>query len=120
MNQSERSQILQMLASGQVTVQDAIGLMSSTGEASVAPELADTQRWLRIRVTNLETGKGKVNVNIPLSWMKFGLVLGSCFVPELEDVDVDEVLTSLDQSTEGHILDVEDAEDNERVEIYIE
>ncbi len=120
MNHGERSQILQMVESGQVTVQDAIGLMGSTHEASVAPEPIGTQRWLRIRVTDLETGRGKVNVNIPLSWMRLGLTLGACFVPELEGVDVDEVFTSLDQSTAGHIIQVEDAQDNQRVEVYVD
>jgi hypothetical protein len=120
MNHTERSQILQMVESGQMSVQDAIGQMSSVDEPVVAPEPADAERWLRIRVTNLETGKGKVNVNLPLSWMKFGLAMGSRFVPELDDLDIDEMLTSLDQSTAGRIVEVEDIEDNQRVEIYIE
>ena len=120
MNYDERSQILQMVESGQVPVEEAVGLMSSVHTPTVAAQPADALRWLRIRVSNLETGKGKVNVNIPLSWVKFGLALGSGFVPELEDVDIDEMMTALNQDTEGHIIQVEDAEDNQRVEIYIE
>lgn len=119
MNNAERSQILQMVENGQVSVEDAVGLMASTGGTSVSPASADAQRWLRIRVTDLETGEGKVNVNIPLSWIKFGLALGSCFAPGLEDLDIDEAVAALDQSTESHILQVEDVEDNQRVEIYV-
>jgi hypothetical protein len=119
-NSTERSQILQMVESGQVSVEDAIGMMSSVGEPLVSPAPGDAQRWLRIRVTNLETGEGKVNVNIPLSWIKFGFTLGSCFAPELEELDIDEAVDALDQSTAGHIVQVEDIEDNQRVEIYVE
>jgi hypothetical protein len=126
MSYTERSQVLEMVESGQMSVQDAIGMMSSAAEQPSASEQSfeskpvDAQRWLRIRVTNLATGRGKVNVNIPLSWVRFGLALGAGFVPELEDVDIEDVITSLDQDVAGHIVQVEDVEDNQRVEIYIE
>jgi hypothetical protein len=120
MNHTERVQLLQQVENGQVPVKDAIKQMATPREPRLTPEPVDAQRWLRIRVTNLETGQGKVNVNIPLSWVKLGLALGAGFVPELEDWDVDQVMSSLDQSATGHIVDVEDLEDNQRVEIYVE
>lgn len=39
--------------------------------------------WLHVRVTDLNTGKGKVTVNIPKRWMRFGLNLGKHFAPEV-------------------------------------
>lgn len=125
MNQNERTELLQRVADGEVSVQDAIGQMSSQSERpasapTATPAPGDEQRWLRIRVTNLESGKGKVNVNLPLSWMKFGLRMGSRFAPELDDLDIDEMIASLDRDAVGHIVEVEDLEDNQRVEIYID
>jgi hypothetical protein len=116
MNYTERVQLLEQVKNGQVPVEDALKQMSTTREPMISPEPADTQRW----VTNLETGQGKVNVSLPLSWIRLGLALGSGFVPELEDWDVDEVMSCLDQSATGHIVEVEDLEDNQRVEIYVE
>lgn len=120
MDHTKRSQILQQVERGEVPIEDAINLMSTTQEPMDLTEPTDVQRWLRVRVTNLETDKVKVNVNIPLNWIKFGFAMGARFAPELDDLDIDEMLTSLDQSVAGRIIEVEDVQDNQRVEIYIE
>ena len=120
MSDTEQLQILNMVESGQVSVNDAIELMSSTTQESAWPESADDQRWLRVRVTDVGTGNRKVSVNIPLGWMKWGLMLGSRFAPELEEVDVDGVMTDLDQYAAGRIVEVEDEENNQRVEVDID
>lgn len=122
MTNEERIEILQMIENGQVSVNDAIGMMSSTSteEPAPAPKPSGPQRWLRVRVTNLETGQHKVRVNVPLGLMKWGLSIGSRFAPELEDIDFEELITQLDQQAEGFLVEVEDTEDNERVEVYIE
>ena len=120
MRDTEQLQILHMVESGQVSVKDAIELMSSTTKESSWPESADDQRWLRVRVTDLGTGNRKVSLNLPLGWMKWGLMLGSRFAPELEQVDVGGVMTDLDQYAAGRIVEVEDEENNQRVEVYID
>ena len=120
MSDTERLQVLQMIDSGEVSVEDAIGLMSSAGTPSPSPESVGTQRWLRVRVSNLDTGKNRVSVKVPLNLMKWGLALGSRFAPELDQVDMDEVVMDLDQYAGGRIVEVEDESDNQRVEIYIE
>jgi hypothetical protein len=122
MTNEERLDILQKVENGEVSVDDAIGMMAPTAnvEPTPAPKRPDAQRWLRVRVTNLETGKRKVSVNVPLGLMKWGLALGSHFTPELEGFDWDEMVTDLDQYAEGFLVEVEDEEDNERVEVYIE
>lgn len=120
MNPTERSEILNMVENGDVSVQDAIGMMSPKNKEPATPRHTGSQRWLRIRVTNLETGRGKVNVNLPLSWMKLGLKMGARFAPELDDLDIDEMIASLDEGAEGHIVEVEDLESNERVEVYFD
>jgi hypothetical protein len=78
------------------------------------------QRWLRVRVSDLSSGRNKVSVNIPFNLMKWGFALGSHFAPELEGLDIDEMIRDLDQYAAGRIVEVEDADDNERVEVYIE
>lgn len=120
MSSTDQLQILQMVESGQVSVDDAIGMMSSPDSPAALPKSGDPQRWLRVRVTNLETGKNRVSVNIPLNLMRWGLAVGSRFAPELADLSFDDMMTELDQHAEGRIVEVEDAEDNQRVEIYIE
>jgi hypothetical protein len=102
-----------------VSVEDALGLMSARDEAALS-EPTGAPRWLRIRVSNLETGTRRISVSIPFSWVKFGWALGSCFAPEIKDFDLDDMAAILDQVGEGYIVHVEDTEDNKRVEIYVD
>jgi len=120
MSGSESMQILQMVDSGQVSVDDAVGLMSTVKKSQFPPDAASAERWLRLHVTNLETGKAKVQINLPLSWLRWGLTLGSRFTPELHEVDLDLLLTQLDQDIDGCILEVEDLTDNQRVEVFVD
>lgn len=117
---SEHMQILQMVESGDVSVEEAVGLMSDSGKPKALQEKADDLRWLRVRVTDLESGQPKVSVNVPLAWMKWGLALGSRFAPELDVADIDEMMGDLDRYAGGRFVEVEDVEDNQKVEIYID
>ena len=122
MTNEDRLDILQKLENGEVSVDDAIGLMSPGSTTPPVPraEPTSSHRWLRVRVTNKETGKRKVSVNVPLGLMKWGLAVGSRFAPELEGFDWDELASDLDKYADGFLVEVEDDEDNERVEVYID
>ena len=48
-----------------------------------------------------------------------GLKLGAQFVPELADIE-DELMAAAGEGAQGKILEVEDPDDDERVEIFIE
>jgi hypothetical protein len=109
-----------MVESGQTSVEDAIGLISAGDQSGIPPVPPPAQRWLRVRVTNLETGKGIVSVRIPLAWMKLGLAFGSRFAPELDELDIDEVMTAVEGCTADHIVEIEDFDDRQRVEVFIE
>jgi hypothetical protein len=123
---NERTQILEQLDNGQVSVEDAVGMMAAQNEQPArserapAPRQASERRWLRLRVSDLETGDSKVSVSIPFSWVKFGWKLGSRFVSELQDMDLDEMTDALEQDVEGYFLQVEDENDNKRVEIFVD
>jgi hypothetical protein len=123
---------LEQLDNGQVSVEEAVGLMAAQqGQAGArqeqaarpqqtGPQQAGVRRWLRLRVSNLETGDNKVSVSIPFSWVKFGWKLGTRFVSELRDVDLDDVTEALEQDVDGYLLQVEDEDDNKRVEIFVD
>ena len=46
--------------------------------------------------------------------------VGARFAPEMEDIDLDEIFQAIKDGAQGQIVEVEDEEDNERVQIYIE
>jgi hypothetical protein len=73
-------------------------------------------KWFRVRVKNLETGKNKVSVNLPLGMMKFGLKIGRQFTNDIPEMDWDELM-NMDS---GMIVEVEDDESNEHVQVFLE
>ena len=73
-----------------------------------------------MRVTDLQSGKHKVNVNIPIGLVDVGLKMGARFAPDMEGFDFAQVAEAIRQGVQGKIIDVEDSEDGERVEIYVE
>jgi hypothetical protein len=90
---------------------------ATRSEQNGAPSQA---RWMRIRVTDLDTGRAKVNVNLPMGLVNFGMKMGARFAPEMEKVSLEEMMKAVKEGAQGKIIEVEDEEDNERVQIYIE
>jgi len=121
----ERMQILKMVAEGKITADEGAKLLSALEsgrkkEASRKMGQPSTPRWFRVRVTDLETGKDKVNVNLPMSLVDVGTRMGARFAPELEDVDFNEIIEQIRSGAQGKIIEVEDVDEGERVEIYVE
>ena len=79
-----------------------------------------TGRVLRIRVTDIATGRSKASVQIPVGLVDAGMKIGAQFAPNVEGVDMAKVLDAIRAGTTGKILDVTDDKDGERVEISVE
>jgi hypothetical protein len=120
----ERMQILKMIQNGQVSAEEGAKLLTALegGQKSeMAANAAATQgKFLRVRVTDMNTGRTKVNVNVPLALVNIGLKMGARFMPNLDSLDTDEIMQAIRSGMQGKIVDVEDAEDGEKVEVYIE
>jgi len=118
----ERIKILKMVEEGKLTPDEAARLLSTLGKSErrrVAA--ADVEsRWLRVRVTDLASGKPKVNVNIPMRLVNVGLRVGARFIPDMEGVELGDLSQAIKEGMTGKIIDVVDEEDNERVEIFAE
>lgn len=129
MASEERLKVLKMVQEGKISAEDAIELLSILEEGRrrtpvpPAPPPAigrRDNRWLRVRVTDTNSGKTRVNVRLPISMVSAGLKMGMRFAPSVEGIDADQLM-ELIQSTEiGQIVDVYDDEDGEHVEVFIE
>jgi hypothetical protein len=119
---TDRADILNRLATGQISADEAAQLLRPSGPPSgTGKGTANLNRhWLHIRVTDLETGKQKVNVNLPLSWVEAGMRIGAQYRPEIADFDFDDLVAQIHAGAEGKLVEVEDLEDNERVEIFVD
>jgi hypothetical protein len=78
-------------------------------------------RWLHIHVSELDTGRNRVRVNVPLGLVNFGLRVGARFTDEVNSDMMNDVLDALrGQEISGTLVEVEDMDDNERVHIFID
>jgi len=121
----ERMKILKMISDGKISAEEGSRLISaltqrSEKETKVAKRPV-TNQMLRVRVTNMSTGKAKVNVNVPMRLVDAGLNIAAQFTPEMENAQMMEaVKEALSENMTGKIVDVIDEEDHEHIEIFIE
>jgi hypothetical protein len=123
----ERMQILNMVAEGTISAEEGAKLLAALEPSAVKKKVVlgtgsepSSPRWFRVRVTDLETGRDKVNINLPMSLVDVGTRMGARFAPELGEMDFEEIMQQIKRGAQGKIIEVEDIEDGERVEIYVE
>jgi hypothetical protein len=127
----ERLQILKMIESKQITAEEGTKLIQAleagarkererTPESPTAARGGGQPRWFRVRITDMNSGRQKVNVNIPVSLVSVGIRMGARFVPEMAGVDVHQAMEAIKNGQVGKIVDIADDQEGERVEIYVE
>ncbi|MCK4693080.1 MAG: hypothetical protein V3S81_06960 [Anaerolineales bacterium] len=119
----ERMKILKMIEEGKITAEEGTRLLAALGKQKrkrpVSPE--GEPSWLRVRVTDINSGKEAVRVNLPFSLVNVGLKMGARFVPDIEqELAMEELAEALKEGLTGKIVDIVDEEDGKRVEIFIE
>ena len=120
----ERMKILKMIEEGKLSAEEGTKLLAALSvkrpTTSRAPGMPGGAKWLRIRVTDTRTGRSKASVQIPIALVDAGLKIGAHFAPEVDGVDMSNVMEALRSGVTGKIIDVTDDEDGEHVEIYVE
>lgn len=116
----ERKRILQMLAEGKISADEADELLTTLGGEKDKPIARKEAKFLRIRIW--EDGSDKVNVNIPLSLAKVAMK----FIPNEakkqlseKDISLEDIIREIQYGAPaGKIVEVEDEES--RIEVFIE
>ncbi len=121
----ERMKILKMIEEGKLSAEEGTKLLSALSGPRVPtpprpPGMPGSPRWLRIRVTDTRTGRAKASVQIPLALVDAGMKIGAHYAPEVEGVNMSNVMEAIRSGVTGKIIDVTDEEDGEHVEIYVE
>ena len=122
----ERMRILKMIDEGKISAEEGAKLLSALNEnrrgsnPPMPPRAPGAPRWLRVRVTDVATGRSKATVQIPLALMESGMKIGAHFAPEVEGVDMPTIMEALRSGMTGKIVDVVDEKDGEHVEIFVE
>jgi hypothetical protein len=121
----ERMQILKMIEAGKISAAEGAELLraldvdvrSSQNEPLKG---ASSPRWFRVRVTDTNNGRNKININIPMALVNTGIKMGARFAPEMEGMEYEQILDAIKRGQQGKVMDVTDEESGERVEIFVE
>lgn len=122
----ERMKILKMIEEGKISAEEGAKLLAALSEGRhgpgwpLPPRAPGAAHRLIIRVTDTRSGRSKASVQLPLELIDAGLKVGAKFAPEVEGVDMSNVMEALRSGVTGKIIDVVDEVDGEHVEIFIE
>ncbi len=125
-NSEERMKILKLIEEGKISADEGSKLLAALSDSrrgiptSPRSPGAGGAHWLRVRVTDTRTGRSKASVQIPLALVDAGMKIGAHFAPEVQGVDMSNVMEALRMGVTGKIIDVVDEEDGEHVEIFVE
>lgn len=135
---NSRKEILDLLAKGKISADEAAEMLNNpeaTPEPNPIPVVEETAvvtktsaftddsqyaRWFKVRVRNMETGKNKVSVNIPIGMLKIGMKVGKRFSPEINGIKLEEFDDMIQDMKQGMLVEVQDEESKEHVQIYLE
>jgi len=118
--QEERRKILNMVQDGKITADEAARLLDALrDQMESAQQRKRKPRWVRIRVTDVEGKRVRVNLTLPVGLVRAGLRAGGS-IAGMEGLNTGELEEMLNRGEVGHILDMQDTAGGERVEIFIE
>lgn len=126
--EAERLKILKMLEDGKISAEEAAKLFKTLDDVDRPSKFPfdgsnpppPGGRWFRVRVTDITTGKPRVNIRMPISVVKSGVKIGAHFSPNIEGLDIHRLSEIIESGEIGQVVDVYDEEDGEHVEVFIE
>jgi hypothetical protein len=127
----ERMRILMMIQEGKISATEGARLIEALEDISEKPSpppppsaagltSGKKPRYLRVLVTDTDTGKARVNVRLPVSLINSGIRMGARFAPEIEGLDMEDLNAWMNSGEVGQIVDIFDEEDGEHVEVFLE
>ena len=123
----EKMRILKMIQDGKISAEEGIKLLEAIDipEEEAVPFHSESKngRLLKVRITDMKTGEDKVNFSIPVAIAH----LIKSLIPDVEleklekqGVNLNLLFDSISSGQIGKLLDVEDKENQQHIEIFIE
>jgi len=126
----ERMRILMMIQEGKVSASEGARLIEALDDLSEpttpasqparSSEAGKKPRYLRVLITDTDSGKTRVNVRLPVSLINSGMRMGARFAPDIEGLDLEDLNAWMNSGEVGQIVDIFDEEDGEHVEVFLE
>lgn len=119
----ERLKILSLIQEGKLSPEDGLRLLDALNKpAALKPiqPIASPARWLHVLITDLASGKTRVNVRLPVRVLNTGIKIGARFSTEIGQMEMDQILEAVRSGATGKVLDITDEEDGEHIQIMLE
>jgi hypothetical protein len=126
----ERMRILMMIQDGKISAAEGARLIEALDDLSETPTAPSQPsrgypsgkkpHYLRVMITDTDTGKARVNVRLPVSLINSGMRMGARFAPEIEGLELEDLNAWLNSGEVGQIVDIFDDEDGEHIEVFLE
>jgi DNA-directed RNA polymerase sigma subunit (sigma70/sigma32) len=119
----ERLKILNLIQAGKITPEEGLRLLEALEQPDAARPVqpaTGAARWLRVMITDLISGKTRVNVRLPVTVLNTGIKMGARFSTDIGQMEMGQIMDAVRSGSIGKILDVIDDEDNEHIQIYLE
>ena len=117
----ERDKILKLLEDRKITADEAARLLDAVN--STGDEADHANRFLKVKVWEGGSERAKVNITLPISFVRMGLKMASEHAKAKiagADVDLRQVSEALDRGITGKIIEVDDDEKGKHVEVWLE
>jgi len=119
----EKMMILKMLKDGKITADEAAKLLLTIDQGDEKKKKSKKKtpsKYLRVRITDVDSNKVRANIRIPLNILKIGSKFGAHFTSNIDGIETDDLMRAIEEGEMGKIVDVYDDEDGEHVEVFIE
>lgn len=129
--EEERMKILKMIEEGRITPEEGVELLEAIEPRSslrplspsidlLPPTALKSARWFRLVVTDIKSGKMRVNLRLPVNLFNAGVKMGAKFAPQVEGLDTEQLLSYLRSGETGKIFEIDKDEDGEHIEVFLE
>ncbi len=116
----DQNQILERIARGGLSAEEGSVLLAAANSIHPAQAGLTKPGTLRVKITNLDSGRVKLSINIPLSLIDVGIGMGARFAPHLDDSAFEQVADAVREGSAEKVLEVLEEANREQVEIWIE
>jgi hypothetical protein len=125
--EEERLKVLKMIQENKITVEEGVALLKAMetpapSAQSPRPQVVPGRepKFLHIHITETASGRTRVNIRLPISVINAGFKMGAKFSPEVQGLNADQLLAFVKTGVTGQVVDIQDEENGEHVEIFLE
>jgi hypothetical protein len=123
--EEDRLRVLKLIEDGKISAAEGTRMLCCPGEPAIIEpaelkENGSSPRWIRVLVTDIDTGKARVNVKLPVNLVSTGIKMGAHLSSEMQELNIQQINDYVKRGITGQVLEVVDDEEGEKVAIYLE